>query len=83
MTENIKDIHNEIKQKIHTMKNYHMQDPRYLVLNMDLWGEIQALTDESILPIQIPKSDGFWYLYGLKVAVLDGSNLQARHLEVI
>lgn len=77
MTEDINSIHTEIQDKIHKLTRFGSRESKYLVLNLDLWGYIQENSSKVSL-----EPDGFWYLYDLKITVLDGSNLQARHLEV-
>ena len=78
----IDEIHNEIKIKIENHKKKYRERPKYLLLNYDLWFQIQTESKDVIPPEYKMEPDGFWYIFGLKIAMLDGSNLQARHLEV-
>ena len=82
MKESIKDIHDEIKDKIHNFKRMYNRKPEFLLLNLNLWFDIQMESQDIIPPEYIMKPDGFWYIYGLKIAMLDGSDLQERHLKV-
>ena len=82
MSESIKDIHEEIQVKIHNFMRINTHEPEFIIINMSLWWEIQSYSEEVIPPEHKMEPDGFWYIYGLKVAVLDGSNLQERHLKV-
>lgn len=82
MKEKIEDIHQEIRHKMHKFKHFTQTKPEFLVLNMSLWYDIQSNSKEIIPPEHVMKPDGFWYIFGLKVAVLDGSNMQERHLKV-
>lgn len=76
-------LEDEIKHKMYQHKIKYQEEAKYLIVNMNLWYDIMQNTESLIPPEQKMEPDGFWYLYGMKIAILDGSNLQARHLEVV
>ena len=79
---NINAVHDEIKRKHHTYKQQNMKNPQFLILSIDLWFDIKHYSKDAVPPEHQIKSDGCWYLYGMKVSMLDGSCAQKRILEV-